>query len=212
VEVPKEEPKTEPVQNGSVNELVGELSQDPNLSAAVSYLDGICVEGKVDIMRAFGVAAEEGDSRFIDRAYLRDVLGDKADAVIKTAEGVLAYTNQYAEQTVSAVHTLAGSEQNWDAAMSVYNERASKEERAIIAELLDSGVRHKVEHAAKQIIQFAVQAGGAIQHNAPALGQPSTQQGMNKADYIAAISVRNISDAEYTRLRGLRQLGISQGL
>lgn len=210
VEVPKEAPQVAE-QSATVTAMVGELSKDPNLSAAVAYLDGACTDGKVDTARAFGTAAEEGDARFIDRAYLRDVLGDKADAVIKTAEGVLAYTNAYAAQTVESVHKLAGNEQQWDAAMALFNTKASPEQRALMGELFDSGIRSKVEHAAQQVIQFAVQAGGAVQHNAPALGQPASQQGLSKDEYIKAISVRNLPDAEYTRLRSLRELGRSQG-
>lgn len=192
--------------------MVGELSKDPNLSAAVSYLDGICADKKIDTTRAFGNAAEEGDARFIDRAYLKEVLGDGADAVIKTAEGILAYTTQYADQTIQSVMTMAGGQAQWDSAMAAFNEKGSPADKRLMKELFDSGVRTKVEHAAKQVLQFATQAGIRVQHNAPALGQPGTQQGLSKADYIKAISARNLPEAEYQKLRSQRQLGMQQGL
>ncbi|QJD54808.1 putative scaffolding protein [Pseudomonas phage MR6] len=192
--------------------MAGELAKDPNLAPAVSYLDAFCVENKVDMQRAFGAASEEGDSRFIDRAYLKDVLGDKADAIIKTAEGVLNYATAYAEQTVSAVHTLAGGEANWTAAGDAFNKHAPAAERALIVEMLESGLRDKVTYAAKRIMEYATQAGAVMQHNAPAIGNPGTQKGLSNADYIKAISERNISDEKYNALKQQRMLGRSQGL
>lgn len=210
VKVPGTEPEV--AQTASVSAMAGELAKDPNLAPAVNYLDAFCTEHKVDMARAFGNAAEEGDARFIDRAYLKDVLGDKADAVIKTAEGVLNYTNAYAEQTVNAVITLAGGEAQWSAAGDAFNKHAPAEERKLIAEMLDSGLREKVTYAAKRIMEYATQAGAITSHNAPAIGQPGTQKGLSKAEYVAAISERNISPEKYEQLKTLRKLGQSQGL
>ncbi|QHJ82565.1 MAG: hypothetical protein [Bacteriophage sp.] len=210
---PVKVPGSEPVaQSATVSDMAGELAKDPNLAPAVNYLDAFCAEHKVDMARAFGNAAEEGDARFIDRAYLRDVLGDKADAVIKTAEGVLNYTNAYAEQTVNAVITLAGGQAQWDAAGNAFNQHAPADERKLISEMLDSGLREKVTYAAKRIMEYATQAGAISTHNAPAIGQPGTQQGLSKADYVKAISERNISPEKYEQLKTLRKLGLSQGL
>ncbi|QMP84061.1 hypothetical protein pphageT12_43 [Pseudomonas phage pphageT12] len=210
---PVEVPGKEPVpQSSSVSEMAGELAKDPNLAPAVNYLDAFCTENKVDMARAFGNAAAEGDARFIDRAYLKDVLGDKADAVIKTAEGVLAYSSAYAEQTVSAVHTLAGGEAQWSAAGDAFNKHAPAEERKLIVEMLESGSREKVVYAAKRIMEYATQAGAIVKHNPQALGQPGNQKGLTNAEYIKAISERNIPEEKYQALRQLRQLGKSQGL
>jgi hypothetical protein len=210
---PVKVPGSEPVaQSTSVAAMAGELAQDPNLAPAVNYLDAFCTEHKVDMARAFGTAAEEGDARFIDRAYLKDVLGDKADAVIKTAEGVLSYTNAYAEQTVNAVITLAGGQAQWDAAGDAFNKHASAEERKIIVGMLESGLRDKVTFAAQRIMEYATQAGAIVAHNAPPLGQPGNQKGLSNAEYIKAISERNISEEKYNQLKTLRMLGKSQGL
>lgn len=211
---PVKVPGTEPVntQAASVTEMAGELAKDPNLAPAVNYLDAFCTENKVDMQRAFGNAAAEGDARFIDRAYLKDVLGDKADAIIKTAEGVLAYSTAYAEQTVNEVHTLAGGEAQWSAAGDAFNKHAPAEERKLIVEMLESGSREKVVYAAKRIMEYATQAGAIVKHNAPNLGQPGTQQGLSKEAYIKAIGERNISPEKYESLKNLRKLGISQGL
>lgn len=209
VKVPEAAPTPQAL---SVTAMAGELASDPNLAPAVNYLDAFCTENKVDMARAFGQASEEGDARFIDRNYLKEVLGDKADAIIKTAEGVLAYTNAYAEQTVNAVITLAGGQAQWDAAGAAFNQHADAAERKLVVEMLESGVRDKVTFAAKRIMEYATQAGAVIAHNAPNLGQPGSQQGLSKEAYAEAISERNISPEKYEQLKTLRKLGISQGL
>ena len=197
---------------GSVTELAGVFAEDVNLAPAVNYLDSFCKDKGIDVVRAFGKASDEGDARFIDEAYLREKLGDDADKIIKTGTGILDYIVQYQEQSISSAIAGVGGEGVWRQSVTVFNEKAGDMDKQVVADLLDSGIRAKIEHAAKLVAKFAAEAGGAVVHHQPGLGQPGNQKGMTKDEYIKAISERNISPERYEELKSLRKLGMSQGV
>lgn len=212
VELPSDKPAETP-QDASVAHLAGVFAQDVNLAPSVGYLDSFCKDNGLDVARAFGKAAEESDSRFIDEGYLTEKLGKEAAAkLIKVGVDVINYINAYTDESVAQVHKAAGGEAQWDHAAKLYSEKADPMERQIVADLLNSGDRAKMNHAAKMVTQFAIQAGGAIAHNAPALGIPGGQKGLTQAEHIANISKRGVTPEQYAESVKMRRLGKSQGL
>lgn len=213
VPVPAPEKPAAAAPTASVAALAGTFAADVNLAPAVGYLDNICTEKGIDTARAFGKAAEHGDARFIDTAYLTEVLGETAAASIAKVGGdIVAYINAYTEQSVAAVVEAAGGQAAWEHATTLFNKNADKMTRQIVADLLDSNDREKMAHAGKLVAQYAVSQGGAISHNAPALGIPGGQKGITQAEHVANISKRGVTQAQYQESLKLRQLGKSQGL
>lgn len=212
VPLPNDKP-AEVAQEASVAHLAGVFANDVNLAPAVGYLDSFCTDNGLDVARAFGRAAEESDSRFIDVGYLTEKLGkEAAEKIIKVGGDVINYINAYTDQSVAEVHKAAGGEAQWDHAAKLYSEKADPMERQIVADLLNSGDRAKMAHAAKMVTQFAVAQGGAISHNAPALGIPGGQKGLTQAEHIANISKRGVTPEQYAESVKMRRLGKSQGL
>lgn len=212
VALPTDKP-AEAAPEASVAHLAGVFAQDVNLAPAVGYLDSFCTDNGLDVARVFGKAAEEGDARFIDTGYLTEKLGkEAADKLVKVGSDVIAYINAYTDQSVAEVHKAAGGEAQWEHAAKLYSEKADPMERQIVADLLNSGDRAKMAHAAKMVTQFAVSQGGAISHNAPALGLPGGQKGLTQAEHIANISKRGVTPEQYAESVKMRRLGKSQGL
>ena len=209
---PAEKPADKPV--GSVGELAGHLATDSTVAPAVAYMEAVLADAEVDITRALGAAADYLDPSRIDVHYLREKLGDKADQVIKLATSTLEYAASYSKESVSQVYAVAGGEAQWGLAVNAFNTQADPTERAMLAELLNSGVRDKMLYAAKKITEYGVSAGAVTRHNAPPLGSPSSEKGLSRAEFAEAISKRGIQEGstEYQNLRRLRQLGMSQGL
>lgn len=197
----------------SVADLAGALASNNQLAPAVSYLDAIFKDNGLDVARALGQAADELDPRFIDKGYLIEKLGaEKANTIIKVAEDSIKYAAHYVQESLNAVYSTAGGEQQFRAAVQVFNEKADPVERELLAGLLDSGDRSKMQYAAQRIAQYGVQAGVVIQHNAPAIGAPGSQQGLSKEAYLQAISERNVTPEKYEQLKQMRILGMQQGL
>lgn len=196
----------------SITELAGQFAQDSQLAPVVSYLDAVFKDNGLDIQRALGQAADELDERFIDKAYLREKLGDKAETIIKTAEDSIKYVAAHAQESLKQVYATAGGEEAFRQAAAVYNTKADPTEKALIAEMLDSGDRNKMLYAAKKITELAVQAGGIVRHVNLPQGVPGATQGLSREQYLAEISKRNVSPERYDELRALRALGKQQGL
>jgi hypothetical protein len=199
---------------GSVAELAGHLAADSQVAPAVAYMEAVFKDAGVDIARALGAAADHLDPSRIDVHYLKEKLGDKADQVVKLATSTLEYAATYQKESVAQVHQAAGGEAQWTLAVNAFNEKADPTERAMLADLLNSGVRDKMVYAAKKIAEYGVQAGVVTRHNAPPLGNPSSEKGLSRAEFADALMKRNVQEgsSEYNNLRRLRQLGIQQGL
>lgn len=212
VELPTNKPAEVPVE-ASVAHLAGVFAQDVNLAPAVGYLDSFCKDNGLDVARVFGKAAEESDARFIDAGYLTEKLGkEAADALVKVGSDVINYINAYTDESVAQVHKAAGGEAQWDHAAALYSQKADPMERQIVADLLNSGDRAKMAHAAKMVTAFAVSQGGAVSHNAPALGIPGGQKGLTQAEHLANITKRGVTPEQYAESVKMRRLGQSQGL
>ena len=216
-EAPQEPPKAEdkPKPSGadtSIQDLVGDLSEDTYAKPSITYIENVCKGSDVDLGRAFNKAVEHGDASLIDEAYLREKLGENADAVIQQATSLFEYSTHKAQEALSAVYEAAGGQEVLEQASKFFNASADPAEKAEIMYLLDSGNKDLMTRAAQRIVQFAQQGGMTYQRGKQPIGNPSTAKGLSKAEYIAEIQKPNISPERYEELRNLRKLGMSQGL
>jgi hypothetical protein len=204
---------TPPAEAGSLQAMIGaELAADPAAKTGIALLERICGD-KVDLQRAFGRAMEEDDIRFVDQAYLREIIGDDTDLVLQTAEQLMRVAEAQGEALVrDLTKDIPGGEGALAQASTVFNAKADPATRAAMTRLLDSGDKQSMQYAVNQIMEFARSSGQLIVHHDPALGAPGSLQGLSKEDYAKAIQKRNLSDAEYTQLKAQRKLGIQQGL
>lgn len=200
------------VSTGTTSELAGVFSTDPQVKLATDYVDAILKDTGVDWERAFGKVKDELDPRFIDREYLKEKLGDKADGVIQTTESLVAFLNHQKDQIVNSVFELAGSEDQWFACLDAYKKSVDKVELQTLTGLLESGDLEKVKWAASKIVAVGRGSGNVVTHSPAALGGNSAERGLSAADYRKEISKPGLTNERYTELRNLRALGKRQNL
>jgi len=206
------EPKQAAKATGTISDLVGDLGTDPYAKPSITYIETLCTKGEVDLGRAFNNAVEHGDASLIDSAYLNEKLGADAAAVIAQATSLFEYSASQAEKTMADVYEAAGGEEVLRQAVPYFNKSADAAEKEEVEYLLNSGNKALMARAAKRIVQYSQSAGMTYSPNGQPLGSPSSEKGLSKADYIAAISKQNISPEAYNGLRNQRKLGKQQGL
>ena len=115
-----------------------------------------------DIKRALGKATEYADEGLIDTVFLKERFGKHGDQAIALAKAVLqqelatAASSKAAAQ--AAVVEVAGSAENWNSAVTVFNAHADAETKQMVKVLLDNGL---IKQGAAQLMQF-VQASGRV--------------------------------------------------
>lgn len=212
--IPEQKPTDQPPADSyaNLNDMLGaELLGDPQAAVVAGMLETLV--GDLDVNRAFGKAASEDDARFIDEAYLVEKLGEKnAKLAVEAAKQLLGHAERISNALEAEVFQAAGGKDRVEAAAKVFNETADEATKAAMARLLDSGDKASMQYALKQIVDFAVTNGKLVVHNDPALGQPSAEKGLTRAEYTKAIQKHNLPHEEYARLQKLRRLGMQQGL
>ena len=201
----------QPQFGATIQELAGDLANDPYAKPALTFIQAACGDS-VDLARAFGKAAEYGDPQLIDEAYLQDVLGDKAGPVVEQAKALFEYAEHVATKTLNEVYAAVGGEDRLRQAAAYFNQAADPDTKREIMYLLDSGDKELMVSAAKRVVQFAERGGMVYKPGTQPLGQPGAVRGLTHAEYIEAISQRNLSPERYEELRRLRMLGKSQGI
>lgn len=207
---PASAPTTTPT--GQITDFAGDLVDDPYAKVGLTYIEQAITGTSVDLNRAFAKAAEYGDVNLIDEAYLREALGDKAQHVVAQAKALFEYSAQKQTQALQEVYQSVGGEAQLKQAAAYFNKAANDEQRRTVAYLLDSGDPVLMKAGAQQIVQLASAAGVRVQAGAQPLGQAGALQGLSHADYIKAISERNLPADKYEQLRQQRLIGRQQGL
>ncbi len=199
---------------GAVGDLVQGFLADPQVKLATSYIDALASDTKLDIQRALGKGFTELDARFIDEAYVKEVLGDKAGNFLETAKSMVNYIQHHRDAVINGVFDAAGGEQQWDQAVDAFKRVASAEEQTTLYSLLDSSDATQVKYAASRILEIARASGAVINHSPAVLGKGSTAQGLSATAYQAALikEGRNVPQHRQQELRSLRALGKQQGL
>lgn len=217
----KPEPKPEPKINvpnessdGGIDSLIEELQGDPQVKLAVTYLENVASAGKLDSNRALAKALTELDPRFIDEAYIREVLKENAQGFIDTAKSMVEYAVHKQNAAIESVYETAGGQAQWAQAVAAWRKGADADEVAALGDALNSGNKSKVKYAANQILKAAERSGQFVKHNPQALGGNGRAEGLSAKGYQDALAKlgKNPTEQQYTELRAQRQLGKQQGL
>lgn len=204
---------------GGLNSIDPDSLEDPQLRAYANLI--LATVPNLDVDRAIGKALEYGDPGLIDRAYVREIGGDKAEVLQTALDNMLDLAQAYSTALQTAVHTTAGGKANWDSAVGVFNQKAPDHLRQVAIKLLNSHVKADVENGAKFVLDYAKTLGATIQpaHTVTAVGggvAPSAERGLTRDEYKSAISQldRNGRDwqAKEAELTRLRKVGRDRGL
>lgn len=132
------------------------------LDAAISTFAALTNCSTADIDRALGKAQEYLDEGLIDTAFIKERFGKHSEQALALAKAVLQNSKVEAERAQaaaqSAVLEVAGSAENWNSAVTVFNAHADAETKQMVKVLLDNGL---VKQGAAQLMQF-VQASGRV--------------------------------------------------
>lgn len=178
------------------------------------------VAPNVDLVRALGNAIDRADLALIDRAYLKEVGGDKADKLIKLAEGMVQHVNTAVENLVSGIYASAGGEAQWAASSASFNKDAPQYLKQYVVDQLNSANPSKIKAGVDAVLDF-VKKSGALPvapqgHVRAGGGTPSAALGLSKEQYQAERLKLNRNDRNYNdRARELdarRAIGKKLGL
>lgn len=193
--------------------------QDPQLRMLGNLMLGFAPG--LDLNRALGKAIEYGDPQLVDAAYLREIGGDKAQALVDAARQAVVVANEYSDRVTREVHSLAGGEPGWNTAVAVFNSKADPAVRRVVAGLFNSTNLEDVKQGAQYVLNFSRDQGQVTQ--APELvvpaggGVPGTSvQGLSKVEFQKAHFALDPNAPDYAdkrqQLLALRSIGKRRGL
>lgn len=204
---------------GGLNDYKAEDIDDPEVSRFVSLLDMHYPE--IDRERVLGRAFEFGDPELIDKAYLRDMVGEHADVLAGYFEDVVNRYSNAVEQTVNNIYERAGGKQRWDQMSQAFTRNAPDAIKNIVRKLIDSSNPEEVHQGLDFIFDYSTQSGYV---DSPAQ-RPGTTASAGGGDALSAeqfskavreIGGRNrnpkVYDTKVEQLRRRRALGIELGL
>src|SRR5690625_1134003 len=204
---------------GGLNDYKAEVIDDPEVSRFVSLLDMHYPE--IDRERVLGRAFEFGDPELIDKAYLRDMVGEHADVLAGYFEDVVNRYSNAVEQTVNNIYERAGGKQRWDQMSQAFTRNAPDAIKNIVRKLIDSSNPEEVHQGLDFIFDYSTQSGYV---DSPAQ-RPGTTASAGGGDALSAeqfskavreIGGRNrnpkVYDTKVEQLRRRRALGIELGL
>lgn len=165
-----------------------DMGTDPVLTSLHTAFSSV---GKgIDLDRALGHALSLGRPDLIDVAYIKEKGGDSAEALVKIAKGIVDRVQTQSAAATTAVYSVAGSEADWNAAASAFNQSAPAHLKTVIAGLLDSGNKDAIKQAAQAVVDYSKQNGlvanPAQLVNAGATGL-SSAQAMSKGEFQDAL-------------------------
>lgn len=195
---------------------IGEID-DPVIKSTANIL--LASSPNIDLDRALAKAIQYGQPDLIDVAYLKEKGGTNADNLITIAKSLVTQIANVAEANTKAVYALANGQENWETAVTAFNQFADPTQRKTISDLLDSGKPQFVQYAAQTVLAFSRQS-GAVPFTGQQIqtGQASVaaSQGLSKAQFQAELAKLNRNAPDYAEqsniLLGRRQLGKNIGL
>lgn len=193
---------------------LGVDSSDPSIKVVVSYVDTIASKTSLDLQRAVGHSLEQNNSAFVDEAYIRDTVKDKAEAesVISMLKGVIDHQGTIAKKVIQDVYTKAGGEANWRSAVAYFNKSATPEHKEAMKTLLASGNQASINHAVQQVLSAAKDGGVTISHVATPFGGNTSEKGWTREEFTKVIQNSRSTDAEIANARRLRAVGMKNGI
>lgn len=166
-------PTTNDVPSGGLNDLKPGDIDDPQVRALGELLIGTVPN--LDLNRAIGKAIEYGDAGLVDQAYLKEIGGEKGNALINVAQQIVAAVDAKSKATIQQVYADAGGQAQWEAAVALFNKNAPQHIKEVAKELLNSSQFSKIQTGAKFVTEYAKQQGGLTQ--TPDFLTPSGYQG-----------------------------------
>lgn len=212
-------PKAQPMDPMAALDLVKSAgSSDPYIGSILGVFQASAPE--VDLHRAIGLALSRGDDSLIDRAYLKEVAGDKAEQLANIAKGLVAHVEKEVRESEAHVFGLAGGESQWLAAAAVFNKGAPSHVKQFVAYSLNSGDKAAIKAAAATVVEFAKASGQVIVqpagHVTPSGSGAPTGQGLSKAEFQKLHFALDKNDRDYANksqeLTARRQIGKNLGL
>lgn len=175
-------------------------SGDPVVSSLSSILAG----AGIDISRAIGKANEYGDASLIDKAYIASVGGANAAHLTQLAESLVAHAGRESEAAEQACYAIAGSRQNFNAAVAVFNKSAPAHLQTVITTMMDSGNRAQSDAGAKLIVEFAKTNGGLLQQAGLVTGgaMPGAEAALSKEQFQSELQKLDPNSRDYVDRRG----------
>lgn len=170
--VPPTPPSTD-APTGGLNDLKPGDIDDPQVRALGELLIGSAPN--LDLNRAIGKAIEYGDPELVDAAYLKDIGGEKANALVNVAKQIVTAVDAKSKATIQQVYTDAGGQAQWEAAVALFNKNAPKHIKEVAQELLNSSQFSKIQTGAKFVTEYAKSQGGLS--TTPDFLTPSGYQG-----------------------------------
>lgn len=174
----------------------------------------------LNLVRALGTAIDRADASLIDRAYLREVGGDKADRLIKLAEGMVQHVDTQVTNMQSEIHAKAGGQAQWDANAASFNTSAPAYLKSYVKEALNSADASKIRQGVDAVLEFVKASGNLPRppqgHVRAGGGVPDGTLGLSKQAYQEARLKLNKFDRGYNdqarELDARRQIGKKMGL
>lgn len=219
VEAAKPVPKSQPMNPMAALDLVKSAgSSDPYIGSILGVFQASAPE--VDLHRALGLALARGDDSLIDRAYLKEVAGDKAEQLANIAKGLVAHVEKEVRESEAHVFGLAGGESQWLAAAAVFNKGAPTHVKQFVEYSLNSGDKTAIKAAAATVVEFAKASGQVVVkptgHVTPSGSGAPTGQGLSKAEFQKLHFALDKNDRDYSNksqeLTARRQIGKNLGL
>jgi len=128
-------------------------------------LEAVCTVANAtseDVARAIGKAVEYGQLDLIDEAFLNEKFKGQA-AKLKVLAQELINSNKSAEKALfDKLHTAAGSPENWQAAVKVFNSTADAATKEVVKTLFNAGTDAATDAAIKQVLALASNGGLVI--------------------------------------------------
>lgn len=184
------------------------------LDIAVSAFVSATGTTEEDISKAMSAAYEAGDVAYIDKAYLRERFGEKADQAIALAEAVYEADTTAQAALIQDVYAAAGTKEQFEQCAEVFKQHAKPAMRSVVKSMLDSGDPVAVREAASLIAEFGKQSGVIVQKDGTRQGSSSgivPDQGLSKEEFQAARMQLNPMSRTYradmAKLIDLRRLG-----
>lgn len=141
---------------------------------------------QADVDRLVAKALEFDNAALIDEVFARERFGDSANQVIELAKAAVAESVASIERTKQTVFQIAGGEENWQNAVSLFNHSAPDHLKEAAKFLLDSG---KVQEGVRLIMDNVVNAGLVSQVN------PTVASGPVVPSNSGALSAQGFSEA-----------------
>jgi len=169
-----------------------------------------------DIQRATAKAIEYGNADLIDRVFLAEKFGDRADEAANIAEAVLEQMQVGRERLVQDVYAQAGGKEAWDQSLAVYKQHAPAGLQKVLKTMFDSGDPAAVKEAAGLVAEFAKHSGALTVSGQRVQGSgAAASHGLTADEFKQAVTKLNPSSrtyhADYSKLIDMRRAGKQAG-